>query len=490
MGKLLFCALMVSCAFCYGATVYVDNVKGSDRNDGSREKPVASIEKGLSLLKKSDSMEVVNTGKPYQRPYPGERGRGLNIPQGGTFEKPMVINGNGAVLTGLAVIPADKWKEEAPGIYSLPFWPMSNMYKGYKQQNYWLPGTQIWWVGGQAAPNCKTREELESTPGGFWWNKSARKVLFKLPEGKTLADLKIELPANYGFYITADHTIVKNFYFIHSWNDGFDAAGNPRHGMYQNCISIDNCGQGFSCHDTSDIYYEDCIAIRCASSGSCDVHWCTTRYHRCIFVDNTFEAGVYTTDSSTHLYTDCLIAGNEPFEQLWQNNFSAQVYDNCVIIGTGGERDLLRLQDGMVTFKSCTLMNGRGVVAINDKSSGSLILENCLVLNMKDYIVKLDGVPSIRLFLTGNLYGNSPGLLIGGQVFNRDNWKTFRKDNPKDWSEWLADGVAANEKGTAVKLKNRYKRDSQVGAALPDSVWGNYDRIKRVRATPSGVFFD
>jgi hypothetical protein len=490
MNKLLALALMVSCLLSYGATIYVDNVKGSDRNDGSKDKPVASIEKGLTLLKKSDSMDVANTGKPYQRPYPGERGRGLSIPHGGTFEQPMIINGNGAVLTGLSVIPVDKWKEEAPGVYSLPFWPMSNMYKGYKQQNYWLPGTQVWWVDGQAAPNCKDREELDKTPGGFWWNKSAQSVLFKLPEGKKLDDLRVELPANYGFYITGDHTVVKDFYFIHSWNDGFDAAGNPRHSVYKNCVAIDNCGQGFSCHDTSDVYYEDCIAIRCASSGSCDVNWCATRYDRCIFVNNTFEAGIYTTDTTTHFYTNCLIAGNEPFEQLWQNNYSAQVYSNCVIVGTGPDKDILRLQNGMAAFKNCTIMNGRSVARLGSALSSTLTMENCLILNMKESVITINNVLPNRLFLTGNLYGNTPGLLIDKQLFGRDDWDAFRKDNPKDYSEWLAGGVQADEKGTSVKVKNRYGRASQVGASLPDSVWTNYEKIKRVRATPAGVFFD
>ena len=35
-------------------TVYVDNIKGNDANPGSKEQPVATIQKGLSLLKTSD----------------------------------------------------------------------------------------------------------------------------------------------------------------------------------------------------------------------------------------------------------------------------------------------------------------------------------------------------------------------------------------------------------------------------------------------------
>ena len=60
------------------ATVHVDNVKGDDANDGSAEQPVASIERGLALLKRSDRLEVApNGGKPYRRPYPGAVGRSL-----------------------------------------------------------------------------------------------------------------------------------------------------------------------------------------------------------------------------------------------------------------------------------------------------------------------------------------------------------------------------------------------------------------------------
>ena len=87
-------------AFCCGltlsaATYYVDNVKGKDSNDGSKERPVASIEKGLTLLKKSDRLEVApNNGKPYRRPYPGTYGKSYGVYHGGTPENPMVINGN------------------------------------------------------------------------------------------------------------------------------------------------------------------------------------------------------------------------------------------------------------------------------------------------------------------------------------------------------------------------------------------------------------
>ena len=140
-------ALIFSSFTLGAATYYVDNVKGKDSNDGSKEHPVASIEKGLSLLKKSDRLEVMpNNGKPYRRPYPGTYGKSYSVGVGGTAEKPMVINGNGAVISGLSVIPLNVWKKCDNGLFKMPFWPMSNVYRTYKKQDYWLPEAKIFFV--------------------------------------------------------------------------------------------------------------------------------------------------------------------------------------------------------------------------------------------------------------------------------------------------------------------------------------------------------
>ena len=59
------------------APIYVDNIKGSDTYDGSRERPYASIEKACRAVKTSGRIEVVNTGIPYQMPYDGPGRHGL-----------------------------------------------------------------------------------------------------------------------------------------------------------------------------------------------------------------------------------------------------------------------------------------------------------------------------------------------------------------------------------------------------------------------------
>ena len=163
------------------APIYVDNIRGNDTYDGSRERPFASLEKACRQVRTSGRIEVVNTGKPYQMPYDGPGRHGLRLRTGGTPDAPLVVEGNGAEISCLAVIPATAWTREEERIYSLPFDPMSNMFRRDRTKDYWLDGTPIWFVDGRPAPNLHDRKTLKKTPGGFWWNKKERKVLYHLP---------------------------------------------------------------------------------------------------------------------------------------------------------------------------------------------------------------------------------------------------------------------------------------------------------------------
>jgi hypothetical protein len=481
MKKLLLFAVLIMSAMTFAQTLYVDNVRGNDRNDGSKEKPLASIWRALELVKKSGCIEVVNTGKPYQTPYYGHTGRQMNVKVGGTAEKPLEIRGNGSVISGLSVIPENKWsKTQEKNIVSLPFWPMSNQFKSAKE-NFW-PDTsaKIWWVDGKAAPNCKDLENLKKTPGGFWWNKAQRKVMFHLPENKKLADLKIELPANSGFYILAPHVIIRDFYCIFSWNDGFDTAGLGYDGIYRNCIAVNNCGQGFSCHAVGSTLYEDCAAVRCNSSGTCDVDQSYSRYMRCIFLDNTYEAGVHTRHYSQHYYGDCIIAGNIPFEQLWVFDASSQNFYNCLIEGTAGW-DVARFKQnsGAITFRNCTIRGGKRVFNLKKQGSAHISFQNCILGGTEVDVFYSEPGTGNRIKLKENAYWGKPVVFNGVFYFGK-KFEEYKKNNKADnVSVWLE-----KEPTGVCRVNGRL-----TGAYLPGSVLKRYEKLKKIYATPSGIHF-
>ena len=490
MKRFILAAVFAASAL-NAATYYVDNVKGCDRNNGSKSTPVASIEKGLSLLKKSDRLEVMpNNGKPYRRPYPGIYGKSYSVNHGGTAENPMVINGNGAVISGLAVIPQNIWKKSEDGLYKMPFWPMSNMYRTYTKQDYWLPEAKIFFVDGKREKNCLSKDELKKTPNAFWWSRKEKSLYYNPPAGKSISDVRIELPSNSGFYVQADHVRVENFTMILSFNDGFDTNGKPRNVMFKNCVAVDNCGQAFSCHHTGVVYYEDCVAVRCASSGACDVHYSNSNYNRCVFINNVFEAGVFGANFSAHTYSNCLIAGNTPFEQVWQHQMSRMFFDNCVISGCGDKNALVFLRNGSLSFLQCTLVNAASLNFNGPADNrGSMQVENCVIANMKNSLYTIPQGKEKNYRFAGNVYCGKIGPKVSGKTLERGK-NSGKQETNCIWSNNILSGRLNAEIKKYHKLPGVSGEKRSCGANLPSSVWAAFDKYSKVKTSVDGISFE
>jgi len=101
------CAALLT-ATAAADTWYVNNAAGDDANDGrSAETAFATLARAAAALKTSDRLIIANTGRPY---YESLR----LIHTGGTPARPMIVEGNGAVLSGLRAvwIPHDKLKRK------------------------------------------------------------------------------------------------------------------------------------------------------------------------------------------------------------------------------------------------------------------------------------------------------------------------------------------------------------------------------------------
>lgn len=102
---------VLSCSPAFARDLYVNNVSGEDRMDGTTEVatsastgPVRTLRMALRLANKYDRIIVANTGEPYRESVT-LAGRHSGIP-GALF----TIVGNGAVLDGSAPIPENAWE--------------------------------------------------------------------------------------------------------------------------------------------------------------------------------------------------------------------------------------------------------------------------------------------------------------------------------------------------------------------------------------------
>lgn len=486
--------------FCFGEDIkaerifYVNNEIGDDLNDGLAPEnipgktgsgPFASLQKAFSSISTSDCVNVANTLKPY-------RGGNWVSTAGGTTERPMVIDGHGAVISGLGPVPADKWKKIRDNIYETDFWPMSNYLKGYRETNCWIGVPQIWWLNGKPGKNCVDEEGLLKTEGGFFWNKALKKLWFHAPRGVSIERLDVQIPVHgTAIDVTRDFVVVKNFRSMFSWNDGFDVHGSAKNVVFRNCIATDNCGQGFSCHGTSSALYEDCLAERCASSGSCDVNDCVSVYRRCVFVNNSFEAGVYAAERSQHIYESCLVAGNMPFEQIWQKGFSGMRFINCLIVGAPGNTNgACALGQGSLFFSRCTFANLPFVCRVG--SEGSFMAQNCVISDCREFIFSspLSAFQSSRMLCEGNIYWRSPGMVLDNRLYGAEEFDEYRRaakgDARSRWASPLLGGFLGAEPlpGSCLIQTN----GPPAGAILPQCVKELYLATRNRYPLPDGSF--
>ena len=97
---MLTAALAVQVLAARAAEFYVDRWSGSDANDGAApERAVATLARGVSLLRSGDTLVLASGSEPYFET--------LNLGKlSGEPGRPVKVKGNGAVLSGLAPMPA------------------------------------------------------------------------------------------------------------------------------------------------------------------------------------------------------------------------------------------------------------------------------------------------------------------------------------------------------------------------------------------------
>ena len=192
-----------------GTTRYVNNRLGDDANDGlSPEKALATIARAVQRAQTSDTISLANTGTAYREPIPLTR-------LGGTPAQPLVIEGNGATISGLRALPPERWTK------------VGEVYEFAGRKPYGFPYLVI---DGQRVPPAAEPDKLP--PGGWSWTADGKDrgqgvLRFRPAEGRTLADCTLEatLESSGLSVASASYIVVRNLTSEHHANDGFNVHG-------------------------------------------------------------------------------------------------------------------------------------------------------------------------------------------------------------------------------------------------------------------------
>lgn len=366
-----------------GAEYYVDNIKGDDVNPGTKYKPFKNPFRGLKAIKSGDTLHFVANSEPYILDT------NFRIEVAGTKENPTVIDGHGAVVSGLKRRPAKDWKDEGNGVFSVL---LKN--NAHVMDNYWRGGFPIVFFDGKPGKNCQNQESLEPLSYFLYKNRRDRKnpkhnmLYIKLPKGKTPDEVEVKTVTRAGIHVHHDFVTVRNLVSEYTPFDGFSTGGGGGKKVCGKEIVLENCearfcmDQGTSQHG-SNFTAKNCWFHHNAGCGIVDVYLaCKTSYFNCLVEYDTYRGGVELL-SGEYLMEGCVIRFNQNKAMTIRRNAKATIR-NCLFIGTkdGKSSGLIIGSDATeVTVKNCTFYGFNKAITLNFIGSSKVTVKNCAFIN-------------------------------------------------------------------------------------------------------------
>ena len=416
--------LLFRCVFCFASTTplvaadyYVDNVHGSDTaGDGSEAKPYQTIARAFAGAKESDAVYLTPNDMPYTEL--------VDIPAGGTPEKPFIFDGRGAIINRLTHYEAASWKDEGDGVFSMPLPNNAHVMDGQ-----WRGFDLVFF---DSAPGTNTKSQAELASLGYFLFKQQAKVnggfhplqntLFvKLPPGKTPTDIKIEAPGDTTVvHSKKSNVIIRNVTAMFSTRDGFATSNKARGVVFENVHGTLNMDQGISNHGT-EVTVKNSRFDHNAGCGVVDVYpECKTTYIGCTIEDDSYRGGV-EFHSGTFVMRDCTIRNN-PVKALSVQKGATVHLENCTIEGSPMG---VVVNEGSLTMKNCTVKTSTDALVLRAGVLKATVFGTTFAGNQRNYVWEI--LPSTPEFVfDGNTH--SPAKIRAfGIDYTPEQWTDFQK---------------------------------------------------------------
>jgi len=380
MKKLLAILALVLAWNCVATVYYVDNSRGDDANDGLvADKPFRTLHQAMSKLEPGDTLVMV-PGQVYYE--------SLEFQKGGTPEAPIVVEANGAVISGREIVPADKWQELGDGL-----WLNANKVQaGALRPRVFQAAGDMISVHFQTAP-----QKLQ--PGQAVWNGDG--IYYRAEAGQRPPEMTF-----YGCYkssgvvisgksyIAVNGIVAENFA-----NDGVNVHGSCHGLIFRNLVSRWNGDDGFSIHEDA----QACVYGAHLHHNDFGI--------QDIGISRSFYFGVLSEDNR-YIGADFYGGLRSLEDSQFRNNGLRQLQFSSNNVANMGIRNGNPLQSAHAYLKNVRVSGGRGaavqvinqadVTAVNCQFAGTeqgvnvgeqsaLHLVNCAITQVGQNLVKEGG---------------------------------------------------------------------------------------------------
>ncbi|MDP7274967.1 MAG: right-handed parallel beta-helix repeat-containing protein [Planctomycetaceae bacterium] len=230
-------------------TIFVDNLRGHDQCDGSTVDPIDTLvgpvrtfDRALALARQTDTIHLVNTGRPYRGDL-----RLFGHRHSGFPTRPFRIRGNGSVISGAKPVPTAVWRSRGN------LWWMAPRRKGH----------YLLLKDGKPLPRHSLdtntpASNLLSIPKGHWASWRGR-IYYRTDALLDHGDQNLAIAGDdCGITLYAiRHVVIENLTVRHWRLDGISAPGLCSDVVLRNVICRENGRAGMTISGTSRIRGED-----------------------------------------------------------------------------------------------------------------------------------------------------------------------------------------------------------------------------------------
>jgi parallel beta-helix repeat protein len=424
------------------------SLKGNDAEPGTKNRPLASIQKAADAAQPGDVVMI----------HPGIYRQPIKLNKGGEPGKPITFLGVAAnvVLKGSAVV--DQWKPHAPGVWKVENWSTNS-------QQVFVDGRPLQQIGAQTRwhteklwanhvclpPVGKDLNDLK--PSSFYYDKDTKTLYIKPAAGVDPNEREVEVSVH--DYVLASgeqsHIVLRNLSFMHSNNTG----SNVREGM------VRVGGKGWLIEDCQ-VTYGDFGGIS-VSGNDHTIRRCYISHNGSVGIDMNGSDAAHeyrwynTREPMNILVEDCELTGNNYrnfYEQWHAGAFK------CVPCCRG------------VTIRRCNVHNNLGAGIWFDGGLGSNRIEDNIVA---------DNITGIFYEISGPAEGDEFGAIIRNNrvarsskqgIYISASRKTIVENNTCYQNTWdiVVHGMPRNVLGGFQQLAGNVIRNNIVNGKRVDIV--------------------
>lgn len=374
--------------------LHVDPLVGIDTQDGVAL-PVKTIGRAVYLSQPGDVIHLLG--------HKGGTDSGEAVvyhewvaffDKSGEKDKPITLDGHGAIIDGCEPLDAAKWTEVEPGLFrnedlmpltdaTIERWffvmggKLNRMNRCSKGTSAPLkaPATLVAGEWTFVKDEARTKTARAGYIYGAFW--------LRLAPGVALADARIEFPTIQSGVImqgTSSHLVIKNLITTRVYNDGFNLS-DSQDVILENIQAI-NCGDdGISAHGKCQ-YQVDGLVSRGNATGICDTGSSETTY-RHVTIQDCIGLDLFFLDTGSYSISDSIVISSAEkavfMQGLGKPEKPCRLTMEKVIIRrekAGGEVRISEnciLKARSVTFQNLDLLDAGGEVEMEGCSVGGVV---------------------------------------------------------------------------------------------------------------------